>query len=80
MYNVPVSRDRPGFTLIFFYNTDPCIHPRSKANRIVDLIRRTFIHLDEAIFTQLFKSLVRPHLEYSNATWYPYKKKNTYLR
>ena len=48
----------------------------SKANRIVGLIRRTFIHLDEAIFTQLFKSLVRPHLEYSNATWYPYKKKH----
>ena len=48
----------------------------SKANRIVGLIRRAFVHLDEIIFAQLFKSLVRPHLEYSNSTWYPYKKRH----
>lgn len=36
----------------------------NKANRIVGLIRRTFIHLDSAIFKPFYTALVRPHLEY----------------
>ena len=39
------------------------------------IIRRTFTYLDKTIFTRLFKSLVRPHLEYANSVWYPSLKK-----
>ena len=48
----------------------------NKANNIMGLIRRTFMHLDEGIFSKLFKVLVRPHLEYANAAWYPTKMKD----
>ena len=34
-----------------------------KANQIMGLIRRTFVHLDTYNFNLLYKSLVRPHLE-----------------
>ena len=37
-----------------------------KANQIMGLIRRTFVHLDTYNFNYLYKSLVRPHLEYGN--------------
>ena len=40
------------------------------------LIRRSFTYLDESTFLQLYKSLVRPHLEYANSVWSPYKKKH----
>ena len=38
------------------------------------IIRRTIDHLDRRTFTQLYKSIVRPHLEVSNSAWIPYKK------
>ena len=45
----------------------------SKANQIMGLIRRTFNFMNENIFNQLFKTLVRPHVEYANSVWAPYK-------
>ncbi|KAK3095343.1 hypothetical protein FSP39_013497 [Pinctada imbricata] len=48
----------------------------NKANQMVGIIRRSFTHLDYRTFCILFKSLVRPHLEYANCTWSPYKKKD----
>ena len=37
-----------------------------KANSMIGLIRRCFVHLDETMFLKLYKSLVRPHIEYAN--------------
>ena len=46
----------------------------NKANQIVGLTRRSFVHLDNRTFHLLFKALVRPHLEYVHSVWTPYKK------
>ena len=43
----------------------------SKANQVIGLIRRSFLHLDEDMFLILYKSLVRPQLEYANQVWAP---------
>lgn len=48
----------------------------NKANQIMGLIRRSFVYLDEHNFNLLFKSLVRPHLEYGNTIWSPFRKAN----
>lgn len=37
-----------------------------KANSMICLIRRCFVHLDVTMFLKLYKSLVRPHIEYAN--------------
>jgi hypothetical protein len=47
------------------------------------LIRRTYTYLDEQSFKYLFQALVRPHIEYAEAVWSPFKvgdieKKKTY--
>lgn len=47
-----------------------------KANRILGLIRRQFTHLDEQSFLVLYKSFVRPRLEYCIQAWSPNLKKD----
>ncbi|ELT95856.1 hypothetical protein CAPTEDRAFT_116548, partial [Capitella teleta] len=37
-----------------------------KSNSIMALIRRTYTYLDNHTFLLLYKSFVRPHLEYAN--------------
>ena len=39
------------------------------ANRNLGLIFQTFTYLDKDIFMNLYKSLVRPHLEYASSVW-----------
>ena len=46
----------------------------NKANSMTGIIRKTFNFIDEEIFTNLYKSLVRPHLEYGNIVWFPILK------
>jgi hypothetical protein len=46
----------------------------AKANKIVGIIRRTFDYLTPETFVQLYKSLVRPVLEYGHSVWQPRHK------
>ena len=39
------------------------------------LVKRTMEYLDKESFCPLYKSLVRPHIEYANSVWNPYLKK-----
>ena len=47
-----------------------------KANMMLGLIFRTFTFLDKSVFVTLYKSLVRPHLEYGSTIWSPIFKKD----
>jgi len=46
----------------------------NKAHGILGIIKRNFIHLDINSLVLLYKAMVRPHLEYANSVWCPYKK------
>ena len=46
----------------------------SKANKILGLIRHTFKYLNPEIITSLYKTLVRPHVEYATSVWSPHLK------
>ena len=48
----------------------------NKANSMMGIIRRTFEYLDDKCFSTVFKSLVRPHIEYANQVWSPYLMKH----
>ena len=50
-------------------------HMNEKINK-ANSTMRIFTCLDEDIFPLLYKALVRPHLEYANALWSPYKIKD----
>ena len=41
-----------------------------KATKILGILKRTFIFLNKKTFLLLYRSLIRPHLEYANVIWY----------
>ena len=46
----------------------------STANRNLGIIFRTFTYLNQEMFSNLYKSTVRPHLEYASVIWSPLYK------
>jgi len=40
---------------------------------MIGLLKRNFIYMDCNTFILLCKAVVRPHLEYANSVWSPYK-------
>ena len=43
-----------------------------KANQMLGIIKRNFSFINRDIFIKLYRSLVRPHLEYGQCIWSPY--------
>ena len=59
-----------------FYGRHTAQH-QLQANKILGLIKLSFVHIDCELFLKLYKSFVRPTVDYCNAIWYPdTKKKN----
>ena len=55
---------------------DSHIHAKiNKANQHLGIMHRNFRYLDKIMFLHLYKSLVRPHLEYASPVWSPHLKK-----
>ena len=48
----------------------------NKANKTLGIIFRTYTYMDIEMFKTLYKTLVRPHLEYASVIWSPYLKKD----
>ena len=49
-----------------------------KANKILDIIKRTFKYLEPGIMRLLYTSLVHPHLDYASNIWNPCLFEDTY--
>jgi len=47
-----------------------------KANRVLGMINKTFVNKNQEIMVKLYKSLVRPHLEYGIQAWRPHFEKD----
>ena len=53
-----------------------CIEAEKKAMKMLGYIKRTFTYKSKEIVLTLFKTLVRPHLEYAVQMWCPYLRKD----
>jgi len=53
-----------------------CMEAASKARRVLGMVRRQFKELDMQSFLIIYKSFVRPHLEYAIQAWSPYLRKD----
>ena len=47
----------------------------AKANQMLAIIRRSFHYLTADMLLKLYKSLVRPHLDYAVTVWNPIMKR-----
>ncbi len=51
----------------------------SNASKVLGMISRTVSYRSRTVMLQLYKSLVRPHLEFSISAWSPHYLKDKYL-
>ena len=56
-----------------------CMYAYTKANRVMGMIRRTISYKEPRIMLSLYKTLVRPHVEYCSSVWNPYYSKDKEL-
>jgi hypothetical protein len=53
-----------------------CVKVTKTANQVLGMIKRTFKSRSNCIILRLYKSLVRPHLEYCVQSWRPHLEKD----
>ena len=58
--------------------TSQCVKAAAKARSVLGVIRRHFKRLDPQDFLIIYKSYIRPHLEYCIQAWSPYLQKDIY--
>ena len=56
-----------------------CISACAKANKVLGMINRAIVNKTPEIMVQLYKTLVRPHLEYCSSAWSPHYQKDKEL-
>ena len=47
----------------------------NKANRLLGLVKRTFSYMDRDTFLIIYKSIIRPIIDYGDSVWNPSLKK-----
>src|SRR6218665_2570194 len=74
-----VSEEERDFGLIMHRSAKPsrqCAEASKKANSTLGMIRRTIVTRDKDKILRLYKSLVRPQLEYCIQVWSPHLKQD----
>ena len=56
--------------------SEQCGIAAAKGNQILGLIRRNIVYKENELIIPLYKTIVRPHLEYCIQAWRPYRKKD----
>ena len=56
-----------------------CAAAAARANRMLGLIKRNFSNFSKDIVLNLYKQLVRPHLDYAVQAWNPFYEKDKFL-
>ena len=56
--------------------SEQCGIVATKRNQILGLIRRNIVYKEKELIIPLYKTKVRPHLEYCIQAWRPYRKKD----
>jgi len=68
----PTEKDLGVFISSNLKVVEHCYDAYSKANKKLGLVQRTIRHRSPDLMVRLYKSLVRPHLEYSSPVWNPH--------
>ena len=53
-----------------------CCKVTASAMKVLSMIKRSFTNILKGMFTFLYKTYVRPHLDYCSSIWSPYLAKD----
>ena len=56
--------------------SEQCAIAAAKGNHILGLMRRNIVYKEKELIIPLYKTIVRPHLEYCIQAWRPYRRKD----
>ena len=56
--------------------SEQCGIAAAKGNQFFGLIRRNIVYKEKELIIPLYKTIIRPHLEYYIQTWRPYRMKD----
>ena len=59
--------------------SEQCRIASSKGNQVLGMIRRNITYKENSLIVPLYKTIVRPHLEYCIQAWSPYLRKDIYM-
>jgi ribonucleases P/MRP protein subunit RPP40 len=59
--------------------SEQCQSAYLRANRMLGLVKRTIHHRNPDLLVRMYKSLIRPHLEYCSPVWSPHYNKDKSL-
>ena len=79
LQNVHEERDLGVIISVDLMASLQCDKAYSAANRILGVINRSIVYKSRNILLNLYKSLVRPHLEYCAVAWSPHYVKDKEL-
>ena len=78
--NIPTCTEEKDLGVIFDTTLKFDLHIEAiikKANSMIGLIKRNFSFIDIFVFLNLYKALIRPHLEYGQIIWSPQFKRQS---
>ena len=73
------TREEKDLSVYISNNLSPSNHVAravEKANRVLGIIKRTYVNRSKGNILSLYKSLVRPHLEYCVQAWRPFLRQD----
>ena len=59
--------------------SEQCRIAASTGNQVLGMIRRNITYKENSLIVPLYKTIVRPHLEYCIQAWSPYLRKDIYM-
>ena len=59
--------------------SEQCRIAASHGNWILGMIRRNITYTEKCLIVPLYKTIVRPHLEYCIQAWRPYHRNDIYM-
>jgi len=71
---VEVEKDLGVLISVDLKCSQQCVYACNKANKVMGMIRRTIRYREPPIMLSLYKTLVRPHVEYCSSSWNPFYK------
>ena len=79
-YNLHETVEEKGLGIIVtdsLSTSTQCAEAAKKAMRVLGMVRRQFKDMDKECFTLMYRTFIRPHLEYAIQVWSPYKRHDT---